>query len=63
MIAEKTTEHIDDIKSHLERYSNLDSRWGEERRKKQSDGFTYISSVGWIDRREKLRRKDDPGHF
>ena len=30
-----------------------------ERREKESSGFTYISTVGWICRREKSRREDD----
>lgn len=32
----------------------------EERRRKSSYGFTRISTVGWICRREKLRRSADP---
>jgi len=31
-----------------------------ERRQKDSCGFAYISTVGWICRRERSRRKDDP---
>lgn len=30
-----------------------------ERRKLPSDGFAYISTVGWICRRERKRRKTD----
>jgi hypothetical protein len=56
----KTTNHTP---PNLERQNNLDNRWAEERRKQTSQGYTYISSVGWIDRREKLRRKDDPDDF
>ena len=38
-------------------------RYGADRRKTPAPGFTYISTVGWICRRELLRRKDDPGFF
>jgi hypothetical protein len=31
----------------------------EDRRKELKEGFTYVSMVGWICRREQLRRKDD----
>lgn len=40
-----------------------EKRRGQERRKAPSRGFTCISIVGWICRREKLRRKDDPDSF
>jgi hypothetical protein len=30
-----------------------------ERRKLESKGYTYISMVGWMDRREHKRRTDD----
>ena len=63
MNANNETEHLNGIQANLERHHSLDSRWGEERRKEQSDGFIYISSVGWIDRRENLRRKDDTCNF
>lgn len=32
---------------------------GDDRRKVPSKGFTNISVVGWICRRERCRRKDD----
>lgn len=41
----------------------LENRMEDDRRSESSEGFTYISSVGWIDRREKRRRKDDPLDF
>ena len=31
----------------------------KERREKCTEGFAYISTVGWICRREQNRRKDD----
>ena len=30
-----------------------------ERRKQKCEGYCYIEMVGWMDRREKLRRDDD----
>jgi hypothetical protein len=30
-----------------------------ERRCQESKGYCYISMVGWMDRREKIRRQDD----
>jgi hypothetical protein len=38
----------------------IERRNGTERRKKPACGFIYISTVGWICRREQIRRKDDP---
>ena len=38
-------------------------RRSEDRRKEPSQGFAYIGPVGWICRREKLRRDDDSGCF
>jgi hypothetical protein len=35
-----------------------DHRHGERRRQK-SEGYAYMTMVGWIDRREKTRRKDE----
>lgn len=63
MIEKKETEHTNDIRTNHGKSHNLDIRVKEERRKRPSNGFTYISAVGWIDRRERLRRKDDPDVF
>lgn len=35
----------------------------DQRRRKESEGYTYISTVGWICRRENSRRKDDEFMF
>jgi hypothetical protein len=43
--------------------SVYDRRKGLERRKEPACGFTQISTVGWICRREQFRRKDDPKVF
>ena len=37
-----------------------DNRRFDDRRKEPKEGFTYVSTVGWICRREQCRRKDDP---
>ena len=34
-------------------------RRDQDRRKEPCEGFTYVSTVGWICRREQCRRKDD----
>lgn len=38
-------------------------RKGTERRQATASGFTFVSTVGWICRREQFRRKDDPDTF
>ena len=38
---------------------NLNKRGTEDRRKQPSEGFTRISMVGWICRRERTRREGD----
>ncbi len=47
----------------FEQGHHLENRCEEDRRREPGEGFTYISTVGWIDRREMLRRKDDPYNF
>lgn len=37
----------------------LVNRRSEDRRTNECEGYTYISTVGWICRREKCRRKND----
>ncbi len=37
----------------------LDERCGCDRRKTSSPGYTYVSTVGWICRRENCRRNND----
>ncbi len=44
----------------FEKSMSLDDRRFEERRKEPGEGFAYVSTVGWICRREQCRRKDDP---
>jgi hypothetical protein len=40
-----------------------EKRRGRERRKEPSCGFTCITIVGWICRREQLRRNDDSAGY
>jgi hypothetical protein len=63
MIENKETNNTKDARINLEQGHHLENRLEKDRRRKPSKGFTYISSVGWIDRREKLRRKNDPYNF
>lgn len=46
-------------KSTPESQVTKEERRAEERRRKKSDGYMYISTVGWICRRERCRREDD----
>lgn len=59
MNAKRENGNSRDAQLKLENSLNSNNRWGEERRKEPSKGFTYISSIGWIDRRERIRRKGD----
>ena len=45
---------------HTEAQQNLapPKRRAKDRRREPCEGFTYVSTVGWICRREKCRRKD-----
>ncbi|XPS84173.1 uncharacterized protein Dvar_21910 [Desulfosarcina variabilis str. Montpellier] len=43
--------------------NHFEDRDVEDRRTMPSEGFAYISTVGMIDRRERIRRKDDPFVF
>jgi hypothetical protein len=36
-----------------------DKRSAADRRSQESEGYTYITTVGWICRREKCRREKD----
>jgi hypothetical protein len=61
MIANKETTHIKDERLLFEHDHCFENhRMEQDRRREHSEGYTYISSVGWIDRREMLRRKGDP---
>jgi hypothetical protein len=59
----KETNITKDAQINFEQDLYFENRWKEDRRTEAGEGFTYISTVGWIDRRERLRRKDDPMNF
>lgn len=59
----RETNKIKDAQLNFEQYPEFENQREEDRRHDPNDGFTYISTVGWIDRRERLRRKDDPFNF
>lgn len=63
MIENKETNNTKNAQLNFEKGHDFVNRWEEDRRREPNEGFAYISSVGWIDRREKLRRKDDPYNF
>ena len=55
--------HYEDQKEQMKGaiYEDLfERRNNGERRKVPACGFAYISTVGWICRREQIRRKGDP---
>lgn len=51
--------HHEDHMDEVDNLVNCERRNGGERRKKASPGFACITIVGWICRREQIRRKDD----
>lgn len=61
----ETKETQNTIDDHLtpELGIHLENRQEEDRRSEPSKGFAYISAVGWIDRRERRRRRDDPLNY
>jgi hypothetical protein len=59
----KETSLVRDTQLNFGQDNYFENRMENDRRSEPSQGFTYISSVGWIDRREKLRRKNDPLDF
>jgi hypothetical protein len=63
MIENKKTDSTQNARISFDQDPHIENRWEEDRRREPSEGFAYISSVGWIDRRERLRRKDDPYAF
>jgi hypothetical protein len=44
----------------LSKRTELIDRRSNDRRKEHCEGYTYISTVGWICRRERKRRKLKP---
>ena len=48
-----------DADPNFDEHTDSSDRRYVDRRKESKKGFTYISMVGWICRREMPRRKDD----
>lgn len=46
--------------THVDCHQNMlpSDRRDKDRRREPCEGFTYVSTVGWICRREKSRRKN-----
>jgi hypothetical protein len=63
MIASKETNAIKDARLNFDEDRCFENRKKQDRRRESYKGDTFISAVGWIDRRERLRRKDDPYYF
>ena len=53
-------EHLNGPLADYHQDAQFDDRRDQDRRKEPCEGFTYVSMVGWICRREQSRRKDDP---
>lgn len=51
--------HVKDQANGYQKVDAGDKRKHEDRRKVCSEGYAYISVVGWICRRERSRRKND----
>ncbi|WP_419658583.1 uncharacterized protein Dvar_74150 [Desulfosarcina variabilis str. Montpellier] len=60
-------EKKDKIQEHQKNGTGTESgekdRRKNHRRTHESQGYAYIEMVGWMDRREKLRRDSDPNCF
>jgi hypothetical protein len=55
-------EHLNEPQADHEQDAESSDRRNIDRRKEPCEGFTYVSMVGWICRREQSRRKNDPFH-
>jgi hypothetical protein len=53
-------EYLNEPQADLGEDPDASDRRYTDRRKEPCEGFTYVSMVGWICRREQSRRKDDP---
>ena len=56
-------EYYNEAQVNFEPEPDPGNRRNVERRKDTAEGFSYVSTVGWICRREQCRRKDDPFDF
>ncbi len=56
----KKKHNANDAQADGDQGLHANSRSRGDRRSAPSRGYTYVSMVGWIDRRERKRRKRDP---
>ena len=59
MIENKEANNTKNAQVDFEQSHHLKNRLREDRRREPSEGFVYMSIVGWICRRETNRRKKD----
>lgn len=59
MIENKEAKNTENAQVDFEQSHHLKNRWKEDRRREPSEGFACMSIVGWICRRETIRRKKD----
>jgi hypothetical protein len=53
-------EYLNEPQDDFDQGAESSDRRNNDRRREPCEGFTYVSMVGWICRREQSRRKDDP---
>lgn len=63
MSENKDSLNAKDTRPNLDHVCFFINRQERDRRCKPSESYTYISAVGWIDRRERCRRKNDAYGF
>lgn len=63
MTENKDSNNVKNARPNLDHVCFFINRQERDRRCKPSESYTYISAVGWIDRRERCRRKNDDSVF
>ena len=63
MTENKDSDNAKDTRPDLDHVCFFINRQERDRRNVPSASYTYISAVGWIDRRERCRRKNDTYGF
>ena len=56
-------ENPEDKSNHILTDTAKDERRKDRRRTNECEGYAYIEMVGWMDRRERMRRNNDPSCF
>ena len=60
---ENNHENRQDKKENTCTETHQDERRQDHRRANECEGYAYIQMVGWMDRRERVRRNSDPFCF